>query len=213
MENGKFINALNGGGYVHALAILGILVLTTLAGVSAAAKSNQVDFGEIKQQLQRYARDLGDVGEAMIAHARTTMPKGLDKKQRASFAATHRELKATADAVLKLVIQIKSREKKAQRSTLKRVDMESLEVEADPLTRRINQRMRRAPARNSMSSTGLNEKIKQIESMQETVRNKRQLASTAFQNFDQKANQLYNMLSSVMKAMNEMRMSTVRNML
>ena len=52
-----------------------------------------------------------------------------------------------------------------------------------------------------------------LESMQETVRNKRQMASTAFQNFDQKANQLYNLLSSVMKAMNEMRMGTVRNML
>ena len=57
------------------------------------------------------------------------------------------------------------------------------------------------------------EGIKEVESMQETVRNKRQMASTAFQNFDQKANQLYNLLSSVMKAMNEMRMGTVRNML
>ena len=36
---------------------------------------------------------------------------------------------------------------------------------------------------------------------------------TAFQNFDQKANQLYNLLSSVMKSMNEMRMGTVRNIL
>ncbi len=52
-----------------------------------------------------------------------------------------------------------------------------------------------------------------VETGQEQVRNKRQMASTAFQNFDQKANQLYNLLSSVMKAMNEMRMGTVRNML
>ena len=36
---------------------------------------------------------------------------------------------------------------------------------------------------------------------------------TAFQNFDQKANQMYNLLSSVMKSMNEMRMGTTRNML
>ena len=36
---------------------------------------------------------------------------------------------------------------------------------------------------------------------------------TYFENFDQKANQLYNLLSSVMKAMNEMRMGTVRNIL
>jgi methyl-accepting chemotaxis protein len=62
-------------------------------------------------------------------------------------------------------------------------------------------------------SNGLNDTIKEVESMQETVRNKRQMASTAFQNFDQKANQLYNLMSSVMKAMNEMRMGTVRNML
>ena len=59
----------------------------------------------------------------------------------------------------------------------------------------------------------LNKAIREVESMQETVRNKRQMSSTAFQNFDQKANQLYNLLSSVMKAMNEMRMGTVRNML
>ena len=39
------------------------------------------------------------------------------------------------------------------------------------------------------------------------------MASTGFQNFDQKANQMYNLLSSVMKAMNEMRMGTARNML
>ena len=51
----------------------------------------------------------------------------------------------------------------------------------------------------------VNDRIKDVESMQETVRNKRQMASTAFQNFDQKSNQLYNMMSAVMKAFNEMR--------
>ena len=69
-----------------------------------------------------------------------------------------------------------------------------------------------SPSRR-LDRAGLNDTIKEVESMQETVRNKRQMASTAFQNFDQKANQLYNLLSSVMKAMNEMRMGTVRNML
>ncbi len=54
---------------------------------------------------------------------------------------------------------------------------------------------------------------KKVEAMQDTVRNKRQMATTAFQNFDQKANQMYNMLSSIMKSMNEMRMGTTRNML
>ena len=60
---------------------------------------------------------------------------------------------------------------------------------------------------------GLNDEIKNVESMQETIRNKRQMASTAFQNFEQKNNQLYNMMSSVIKAMNEMRMGATRNML
>jgi hypothetical protein len=42
---------------------------------------------------------------------------------------------------------------------------------------------------------------------------KKVIGGTAFQNFDQKTNQLYNLLSSVMKSMNEMRMGTIRNML
>ncbi len=65
----------------------------------------------------------------------------------------------------------------------------------------------------SLDRAGLNDTIKDVESMQETIRNKRQMASTAFQNFDQKANQLYNLLSSVLKSLNEMRGGTVRNML
>jgi hypothetical protein len=60
---------------------------------------------------------------------------------------------------------------------------------------------------------GILRTIRQLQQMEGQVRNRRQNASTAFQNFDQKANQLYNLLSSVMKAMNEMRMGTVRNML
>lgn len=64
-----------------------------------------------------------------------------------------------------------------------------------------------------LGAQSLNSEIKKVEATQETVRNKRQMASTAFQSFDQKSNQLYNLLSSVMKAMNEMRMGTTRNML
>jgi hypothetical protein len=64
-----------------------------------------------------------------------------------------------------------------------------------------------------LDRTGLSNALEEIESMRKNVRNKRQMASTAFQNYDQKANQLYNLLSSVMKAMNEMRKGTVRNML
>ena len=42
---------------------------------------------------------------------------------------------------------------------------------------------------------------------------KRVWGGTAFQNFDQMGNQMYNLLSSVMKSMNEMRMGIIRNML
>jgi hypothetical protein len=69
------------------------------------------------------------------------------------------------------------------------------------------------PQTKTVDRAGLNDTIKDVESMQETVRNKRQMASTAFQNFDQKANQLYNLMASVLKVMNEMRSSTTRNML
>ena len=68
-------------------------------------------------------------------------------------------------------------------------------------------------AGKQVSRAGLRSAIAEVESQQEKVRNKRQMASTAFQNFDQKSNQQYNLLSSIMKAMNEMRMGTVRNML
>ncbi|MBI5508392.1 MAG: hypothetical protein HY903_06550 [Deltaproteobacteria bacterium] len=65
----------------------------------------------------------------------------------------------------------------------------------------------------TLDRAGLNDTIKDVESMQETIRNKRQMASTAFQNFDQKANQLYNLMSSVLKAIGEMRQGTARNMM
>ena len=45
----------------------------------------------------------------------------------------------------------------------------------------------------------------------DSVRNERQEDQTAFENFDQKANQLYNILSTVMKSMKEMQASTIRN--
>jgi hypothetical protein len=69
------------------------------------------------------------------------------------------------------------------------------------------------PPSKQLERTELNNAIKEIDSMQEQARNKRQMVSTAFQNFDQKANQQYNLPSSIMKAMNEMRMGTVRNMM
>jgi DNA repair ATPase RecN len=53
--------------------------------------------------------------------------------------------------------------------------------------------------------------IKTYESKVETLRNSRQLSSTSFENFDQKANQLYNILSSILKAMRETKSAIVRN--
>ncbi len=65
----------------------------------------------------------------------------------------------------------------------------------------------------SVNRHALNDHIKLLESHQETIRNKRQMTSTSFQNFDQKSNQLYQLLASVLKTTNEMRAGTVRNML
>jgi len=59
----------------------------------------------------------------------------------------------------------------------------------------------------------LSTRIKILENLMEEVRNKRQECVTVFENFDQKANQLYNLLSSVMKAMKEMEEGTIRNLL
>ena len=58
----------------------------------------------------------------------------------------------------------------------------------------------------------LNSEIQRIENMIVDLQNKRQEYSTAFENFDQMANQLYNLLSSVLRAMNEMRSITIRNL-
>ena len=51
----------------------------------------------------------------------------------------------------------------------------------------------------------LTDLIKRVERRQEEIRNTRQMAATAFQNFDQKSNQLFDLLASVIKTMNEMR--------
>lgn len=47
----------------------------------------------------------------------------------------------------------------------------------------------------------------------EETRNKRQETATMFENFDQKANQLFNILSTVMKSIKEMNSSVTRNIL
>lgn len=188
---------------MQVFARLWIVVFLALPGMISAAESRQVDFAKIEQQLQRYARDLREIGKSMQTHARTTIPKGLNKNQEIILATQRRDLEATADTALNLAKQIENGERKARNGTLTRADMDSLGVPAHALMNRINRKIQRASTPS----------IKEVETMQEIVRNKRQMTSTAFQNFDQKTNQLYNLLSSVMKAFNEMRMGTVRNML
>ena len=46
----------------------------------------------------------------------------------------------------------------------------------------------------------------------EDARNKRQESQVSFENFDEKANQLFNVLSTVLKAMKDMQGATLRNM-
>jgi len=192
--------------------ILGI-VLVTILSANSNAKLSEAEYQQVDRQLTQYADDLRSTGEAMRAHARAPAPQGLTESQMSSFVAKRNELVATADAALKLANGIERRVQKARRRTLTRADMESLGREARPLNRRISQKPATGPMRKPPGPGDMNVASRDVDPNTESTRNKRQLHSTAFQNFDQKANQLYNLLSSVMKAMNEMRMGTVRNML
>lgn len=58
----------------------------------------------------------------------------------------------------------------------------------------------------------LQRELTQVEVQRETVRNDRQLVSTQFENANQKATQYINMLSSILKTMNEMSMGVIRNL-
>jgi hypothetical protein len=54
--------------------------------------------------------------------------------------------------------------------------------------------------------------IKATESWMEEIRNRRQEFQTMFENLDQKTNQLFNLLSQVLKQIKEMRSAVTRNM-
>jgi hypothetical protein len=62
-----------------------------------------------------------------------------------------------------------------------------------------------------LSGGGLQTLVTAVEAERETVRDKRQLAASQFENAHQKATQYLNLLSSVLKALNEMQSSIVRN--
>ncbi|KAA3629325.1 MAG: hypothetical protein DWQ09_03475 [Proteobacteria bacterium] len=194
------------------LARLGVLTLFMVFAASWAAKPAGTDIDKVGRDLWRHAYELREIGKAMQMHASTKMPAGLNQKERTSVAATQRELQANADAARALASRLEGLARKAQGGTLKRTDMERLGAETKVLNERINKRRVAAKVKR-LDRSELNNAIKEVESIKETVRNNRQMATTAFQNFDQKSNQLYNLLSSIMKALNEMRMGTVRNML
>jgi len=63
------------------------------------------------------------------------------------------------------------------------------------------------------ASTDLSQQISSMEDDMEAVRNERQESMTMFENYDQKVNQLFNILSTVMKGTKEMQSSITRNML
>lgn len=56
-----------------------------------------------------------------------------------------------------------------------------------------------------VSRQGLNNIIKNVEAQQQALRDRRQMALTYFQSADQRANQLNNMISSILRTMNEAR--------
>jgi len=53
---------------------------------------------------------------------------------------------------------------------------------------------------------------KAFENIQEVVRNKRQEYTTQFENFDQKVNQLFSIISTIVKAESETAMAIIRNL-
>jgi hypothetical protein len=151
-----------GGSENQVLASFGIVVLMTLMGVNSIAEPSEADFDEIGQQLRQYARNLGDVGEAMRAHAGTTIPEGLDENQEKAFAAERNELLATADAALMLATEIMGRETMANRKTLTRADMASLMEEVDVLSEQISRTMADESFRQLDSSLGYNDRSNEL---------------------------------------------------
>ncbi len=64
-----------------------------------------------------------------------------------------------------------------------------------------------------LMNSELSSVIKTMSTDMEEVRNKRQEFQTMFENFDQKANQLFNILSTVLKSIKEMQSGVTRNLL
>jgi predicted extracellular nuclease len=194
------------------LAILGISLLVLASDPSIAASKKESSFDDISKQLSRYSRDPQQLETALKKLAGANLPTGLNGKQEQYVKAKRFELTATADAVSKLISELHVREKKARQQTLTVTDMENLEAYISQVARLSNQQLNLAASGRSMNSTLLAETIRETEIQQETSRNKRTLQETSFQNYEQRANQLYSQLSSLMKTANDMRMGVVRNL-
>ena len=198
---------------MQVLARMGVVILIALPGPIWAAQPNQPDYAKIEQQLRHQARELRNVARSMQAHARKPVPAGFNNAQKARLAAKRRDLEAAADDALRLANKVEARANKARRKRLSRADMNSLGAATKALESRIRQRRPgivapRTKLRESPKSKNLGS-----DTTREEIRNERQEFQTMFENFDQKANQLFNMLATVMKNMKEMQATTNRNLL
>jgi hypothetical protein len=68
------------------------------------------------------------------------------------------------------------------------------------------------PRARLLNKDEINALVSTIEADRETVRNERQMCTSQFENANQRASQYMNMLSSVIKTMNEMKMGVIRNL-
>ena len=187
------------------LARIGIIVLVTVPGITWAAQSAQPEYAKIEQQLQRQARELRNVAKSMQAHARKPLPAGFDSAQKASIAAKRRDLEAAAADALKLAKQVEDRANKARRKVLSRADMASLGAATNTIESRIK-------AERSGTLTPMPKHAIPPKSPDDEVRNKRQEYATMFENFDQKANRWFNLLTDVMKKAKETQSAISRNL-
>jgi hypothetical protein len=146
---------------------------------------------QIAAELRRHAQDLRNLG---LSLQNDSGNPGLD-------AIRRMDLQATAEAALKLSSQLAAAERKAIGGQLSQDDLESMGSAVDPLIKVLQS----ATGPKGLRRGSLGESMREIESRQEELRNKRQMHTTAFQNFDQKSNQVMNMLTSVIKTIGEMR--------
>ncbi len=133
----------------------------------------------------------------------------------------------------KEILTIKTNQKRKKFSKIKKWCIDQLHLKVENLRKSITKmnfsKLKKVKKyidvkntfRHNLNSEGkimykdpnLSIKIKTLENDMEETRNKRQESQTMFENFDQKANQLFNILSSVMKSMKEMRSGVIRNLL